>query len=50
MNKTLATFMSMAFIAILIVSLLFGVAYDSLSQKNKNHEEMLKNEHQLKFK
>lgn len=50
MNKSLATFMVMASMAILIVTLLFGIAYDSLEQKNSNHEDMLKNEHQLKFK
>ncbi|MCU1808337.1 hypothetical protein [Cytobacillus firmus] len=50
MNKSLATFMLMAAIVILITGLLFGVAYDSLKQKNEHHEEMLKTEHQIQFK
>lgn len=50
MNKSLATFMMLAFIAIMIVTLLFSVVFDALEQKNNNHEEMLKTEHQLKFK
>jgi len=49
-NKSLATFMLMASIVIIITGLLFGVAYDSLKQKNNHHEEMLNTEHQIKFK
>lgn len=50
MNKSLATFMVMASIVIIMMVLLFGIAFDSLEQKNDTHEEMLKTEHQLKFK
>lgn len=50
MNKSLATFMMMAAVVIIMVTLLFGVAYDSLAQKSNHNEEMLKTVHQVKIK
>lgn len=42
--------MVMAAVVVIMIALLFGIAYDSLEQKNSKHEEMMKMEHQLKFK
>lgn len=50
MSKSLSTFMVMAAIVIIMVTLIFGVVYNSLQEKNNIHETMLKTEHQLKFK
>jgi hypothetical protein len=48
-NKSLATFMMIAAVAIVMITLVIGVAFDSLNKKNKNHEDMLQHEHQLKI-
>lgn len=42
--------MLMAAVAVIIISLLFGIAYQALSEKNSHHENMLKTEHQIKIK
>lgn len=49
-NQSLGTFMVMAAIVIIMIGLIFGIAYESLEKKNNHHEEMLKTEHQIKFK
>ncbi|MEI2356702.1 hypothetical protein [Mesobacillus zeae] len=50
MNKSLGTFMLMAFTVTVMITLVLGIAFESLHQKNTQHEEMMKTEHQLKFK
>lgn len=50
MSKSLSSFMMMAAIVVIMVSLIFGIVYSALEEKNKVHEEMLRNEHQIKFK
>ncbi|WP_192894799.1 hypothetical protein [Neobacillus notoginsengisoli] len=50
MNTSLSAFMMMAAVTVIIVALLFGIGFDSLQKKNSEHEQMLKTEHQLKFK
>lgn len=42
--------MMMAAVVVIIISLLFGMAYEALSQKNAQHSNMLKTEHQIKIK
>lgn len=42
--------MIMAIVTIIMVTLVFGVAYKSLSDKNNQHEQNLQNQHQLKTK
>lgn len=48
MNKTLATFMSVAITGLILGSLLIGTVYQSLSSKNDEHQDLLRNEYQLK--
>lgn len=50
MNKSLETFMSMAFTAIVLSSLLFAVVYMSLQDKNDHHRDVLKSQYQLELK
>ncbi|MEK3992661.1 hypothetical protein [Robertmurraya sp. FSL R5-0851] len=50
MNKSLSTFMVIASVAGIMVFLLFGTVYEALNSKNTHHEDMMKTEHQLKFK
>lgn len=49
MSKSLAVFMMLAAIAVIMTSLVIGISFGALSDKNSKHEEMLKNEHQLKL-
>ncbi|WP_169793826.1 hypothetical protein [Sutcliffiella cohnii] len=50
MNTSLSTFLSVAITMIIISVLLIGTVYQSLSNKNIKHEEMLRNEHQVQYK
>ncbi|MCM3216774.1 hypothetical protein M3612_20010 [Niallia taxi] len=49
MSKTLAVYMMLAATAIIMVSLVIGISFGALADKNTKHEEMLQNEHQLKI-
>ncbi|MBU8908054.1 hypothetical protein [Desertibacillus haloalkaliphilus] len=42
MNTTLAKFMSVAMTAVVIVSLLFGAAYNAVKDKTNEHEDSLR--------
>ncbi len=48
MSKTLATFMTLAVTAVIIGSLLIGMVYTSLDNKNDQHEDTLEAQYQLK--
>jgi len=50
MNNSLGTFMLIAAVMLIIVTLLFGVAYGALKDKNDIHENLMKTEHQIKRK
>lgn len=50
MNQSIATFMMIAAVVMILITLLFGIAYQSLEQKNSQNEKMLQTEHQLKLK
>lgn len=50
MNKSIASFMMMAAVVIIMVTLILGTAYQALEQKNQQHEKMLQTEYQLKLK
>ncbi|WP_154655262.1 hypothetical protein [Pontibacillus halophilus] len=50
MNKTLSTFMSIAAVVLILSSLLIGVVYTSLSDKDVEHRENLKDEYNLQVK
>lgn len=50
MNKSLATFMVMAIVVTVMITLVLGVSYKSLEQRNQQHEQLLKTQHQLKIK
>lgn len=50
MNKSLSTFMVIAFTALLISTLIFGVVFPSLEETNTKHQENMQYKHQLKFK
>lgn len=42
--------MLIAAVMLIIVTLLFGVAYDALKEKNDKHEGLMKTEHQIERK
>ncbi|WP_374717747.1 hypothetical protein [Neobacillus sp.] len=48
MNNSLGTFMMIAAIVVIMVALLFGIAFESLEKKNEIHQKNLQTEHQLK--
>lgn len=50
MNKSLATFMSIAITVIMLSTLMLGVVYMSLHDKNDDQQDVLKDEYQLKLK
>jgi nitrogen fixation-related uncharacterized protein len=50
MDKTLSTFMVIAAVAAIMGFLILGTVFDGLNSKNEQHEDMMKTEHQLKFK
>jgi len=50
MNNSLGTFMVIAAVMLIIATLLFGVAYDALKDKNDTHEDLMKTEHQIESK
>jgi cell division protein FtsN len=50
MNKSLSTFMVMAVVVTIMITLVLGVVYKSLEEKNQQHELMLRTQHQLKMK
>ena len=50
LNKTLATYMSVAISAIIVCSLLIGIVYQSLFDKNIEHQDHLKDKYQLQTK
>ncbi|MDC3424307.1 hypothetical protein NC797_07265 [Aquibacillus sp. 3ASR75-11] len=50
MNKTLSTFMGIAITAIILSVLLIGVIYQSLSDKNYDHKNLLEDEYNLQIK
>ncbi|MFC0273784.1 hypothetical protein ACFFIX_20565 [Metabacillus herbersteinensis] len=50
MNKSLSTFMSLGITAVVLSVLLIGIVYQSLSDKNSDHQDTLKEEYQLKNK
>lgn len=50
MDKSLSTFMGLAAIATIMGFLILGTVFDGLNSKNDQHEDMMKTEHQLKFK
>lgn len=47
MNTSLSTFMGVAITAIMIISLVIGVTYQSLEKKNDRHEDLMEASHQL---
>ncbi|WP_197468135.1 hypothetical protein [Fictibacillus phosphorivorans] len=50
MNKSLANFMMMAAVVTIGVTLILGIAYSALNDKNTHHENMIQTEHQIKIK
>ncbi|MDD9309779.1 hypothetical protein PUS82_00340 [Cytobacillus firmus] len=50
MNKSLSNFMVMTAVVIIMTTLVFGIVFAALVDKNKVHEDMLRTEHQIKFK
>jgi hypothetical protein len=50
MNKSLATFMMMAIVVSVMITLILGVSYKALEERNQQHEQVLKTQHQLKIK
>lgn len=50
MNNSLATFMIMASTVLIMITLVIGIAFSALAQKNDVHEKMMQTEHQVKFK
>jgi heme/copper-type cytochrome/quinol oxidase subunit 2 len=50
MDKSLSSFMMMAAIVIIMVTLVLGVVFAELKEVNELHEDMLQTEHQVKFK
>lgn len=50
MNKSLATFMSLAGTAVILSALLFGIVYDSLKEKNNQDNRVLQREYNLQLK
>jgi hypothetical protein len=50
MNSSLATFLKVSITMIIISSLLLGVVYQALSNKNSQHEDVLRTEHQIQPK
>lgn len=50
MNSSLSTFLKVSITMIIISSLLIGVAYQALSNKNDQHENILRTEYQIQLK
>ncbi|WP_209124349.1 hypothetical protein [Alkalihalobacillus sp. BA299] len=50
MNSSLATFLKVSITMIIISSLLIGIVYQALSNKNSQHEDVLRTEHQIQPK
>jgi hypothetical protein len=50
MNTSLATFLKVSITMVIISSLLLGVVYQALSNKNSQHEDVLRTEHQIQPK
>lgn len=50
MNESLATFLKVAITMIIISTLLIGVVYQALSNRNTQHENILRVEHQIQPK
>jgi hypothetical protein len=42
--------MVMAIVVTVMITLVLGVSYKSLEQRNQQHEQLLKTQHQLKIK
>lgn len=47
MKESLGTFMMVAAVAVIMITLILGVSYDGLVHKHNKHEDLLKTEHQL---
>ncbi|MEG6533215.1 hypothetical protein V6C20_06705 [Caldibacillus thermoamylovorans] len=50
MKESLGTFMVIAATVLIIVVFIFGVSFDSLVDKNSQHENVMKTQHQIQFK
>ncbi|WP_269919579.1 hypothetical protein [Caldifermentibacillus hisashii] len=50
MKETLGTFMLIAATVLVIVAFVFGISFNSLADKNSQHEEVMKTQHQIQFK
>ncbi|KYD21378.1 MULTISPECIES: hypothetical protein [Bacillales] len=50
MEESLSSFMIIFAVVIIVISLLFGIAFTALQEKNDHHEDVLQTEHQIQFK
>ncbi|NRD80839.1 hypothetical protein HPT25_26280 [Bacillus sp. BRMEA1] len=50
MNKSLATFMGIASVAIITISLLFGVTFNGVKEKSNYQQDLLRTQNQIQTK
>ena len=50
MNESLSTFMVVAATVVIIILLIFGIAFNALTGENEHHHYNMRYEHQIQFK